>query len=61
MNFQEFGRTIEDLGHINGSIDNIEVQPFIYEENNVINTIVFEFDRSVVTLLDDGTYTLENK
>ena len=56
MTFQEFGRAVNH----NGSIDSIEVQPFVYEENNVINTVVFEFDKTIVTLHDDGTYSLEN-
>lgn len=60
MNFQEFGRAVNHRGHSNGSIDSIEVQPFVYEEDNVINTVVFEFDGLILTLFDDGTYSLEN-
>lgn len=60
MTFQEFGRAVNHRGYSNGSIDSIEVQPFVYEENNVINTVVFEFDKTIVTLHDDGTYSLEN-
>lgn len=60
MTFQEMADIVKHRGYANGSIDRIEVEPFVYEENNVANTVVFEFDGIILTLNDDGTYNLEN-
>ena len=54
MTFQEFGEIVEKYSTV------VEVEPFVYKENKVINTVVFEFNGVILTLFDDGTYDLEN-
>jgi hypothetical protein len=62
MNLQEMANIVKRRGYANGSIDRIEieVEPFVYEKNNIANTIVLEFDNLVLTLNNDATYTVEN-
>jgi hypothetical protein len=50
--------TFQEMADIVSGRSDIEVEPFVYEENNVANTVVFEFDGIVLTLNDDGTYNL---
>jgi len=56
--FQEFAKEVENSQDYPHSI---EFDPYVYRENTIANTVVFELNNLILTLNDNGTYLLEKK
>jgi ArsR family metal-binding transcriptional regulator len=56
MTFQEMSNIIKSSKNFPYAI---EIVPYVYEENDTVNTVVFEFGKVILTIHSDGTYTLD--
>lgn len=56
--FQDLAKEVENS---QGYPHSIEVDPYVYRENTIANTIVFELSNLILTIHDNGTYLLEKR